>query len=159
MPSYAWACAACGSANGALSEECVVCDCPARFTYAQLEYFRSEHLQRGGLVSAAAPNQVLPQDLSAGEILLAPVTLLLFGAFPADLWSSFKEERRGWLLVLAGPGLFIISYAVLSSLAPFAGPEAAAQVALWSFAVAVAGFLGVALWLFVHAARAHLPAR
>ena len=159
MPSYAWACAACGSANVALSEECAVCNCPARYTCAQLEHFRREHLQRGGLVSAAASNQVLSEDLSASEVLLAPVTLVLFGALPEDLWSSFKDERPGWLLVLAGPGLFAFTYAVLGSLATFAGPEASTQIALWSFAVAVAGFLGAALWLFVHAARGHLSDR
>jgi hypothetical protein len=83
-----------------------VCGCPAKFTCGQLEYFRSEHLQRGGLVSSAAPNQVRPEDLSAGEVLLAPLTLVLFSAFPTDLLASFKEESAGWLLVLAGPGLF-----------------------------------------------------
>ena len=159
MPSYAWACAACGSTNGALSEECVVCGCPAKFTCAQLEYFRAKHLQRGGLVSSAAPDQVRPEDLSAGEVLLAPLTLVLFGVFPADLLSSFTEERPGWLLVLAGPGLFIISYVVLGWVAPFSGSEAPTRVALWSFAIAVAGFLSVALWLFVRAARGRLAAR
>jgi len=78
---------------------------------------------------------------------------------PAEVSSSFIEQRAGWLLVLAGPGLFIISYAVLGGLVPLAGSEASTDVALWSFAIAVAGFLSIALWLFIRAGRGRLAAR
>ena len=159
MPTCAWACAACGAANGPSAEQCASCACPAKFTYAQLEHFRTEHLKHGGLVSPAAPGQVQPEDLSAVEVLLAPVTFVLFGALPADFLSSFQTERYGWLLVLAGPGLFIVSYAVLGSVQLFSGPDASTHVALWSFAVAVVGFLGVALWLAVRVARGRLASR
>ena len=152
MHSYAWSCSACGNSNTASAEQCFACGCPARFTVAQLEHFRSEFLERGEPVLPAAADSRQTEDRSAFEVLLAPITIFLFGAFPADLVPSSKEGAM-WLLLFAGPVLFIASYAVIQWATAGVGLGSSSRAALTSFAIAVVGFLFAAALLAIRAAK------
>ena len=151
MHSYAWSCPSCGNANREDAEKCVVCCCPARYTVAQLESFRAEYVQRGRMVLPPAAPSRQPGDLSAYEILLAPLTLFLLGALPGDLAGSKYEGA--WLLILVGPLLFFVSFAVIRWATGGVGFGSSPGPALASFSIAAVGFLFAAGWLAVRAVK------
>ena len=85
-------------------------------------------------------------------VVLAPVTLLLVGIFPVDL---LPRSRTGaaWLAVLAGPVLFVVSYAVIQSAIQESVAGQSSRAALVSFVIAVAGFLLALAWLAFRAIK------
>jgi hypothetical protein len=67
MPSYNWACLACGVSNLAASERCERCHCPCAATYAQIR----EAKQAAGVVE--------PVDGPTRKELATLISRFLFG--------------------------------------------------------------------------------
>src|SRR4051812_16288360 len=85
MLTYDWCCFACGNVGTASELTCAACGCPAVATVSQVEHFRSKFECDGNSVLPAATHLHEPPELSALEVLLVPIGMLLFGYIPRRL--------------------------------------------------------------------------
>jgi hypothetical protein len=89
MPNYRWSCLACGQVNDGGATACAACQCPGRPTAKQIRAIRANFVARGGELrgDAAASGE---SDLSAFDVLVAPVLVLILGCWPFT--SLFQAE-------------------------------------------------------------------
>ena len=149
MHTYSWSCLACGVTNTATSEACSACGCPATPTLAEIEAARSAHVQLGGHVLPSAGIVRDQNDLTASQVLIAPVAALLFGILPGRLFPR-STLTLGILFLLCAFAFGINTFSVMNWGWPPVGFEAAPFIALLSiFAAILCAAVGV-LALLAH---------
>ena len=89
MPNYRWSCLACGQANDGGATNCAACRCPARTTAKQIRALRANFVAAGGKLRGDAAASI-ESDLSAFDVLVVPVLVLILGCLPFT--NLFRAE-------------------------------------------------------------------
>jgi hypothetical protein len=105
MPEYAWRCAACGSSNGAGTEACASCRCPANSTVQQQRAYRAELEGVGAPVRVATPQLVSPPVRAAlSRVRRTVVLLIAVGVLAALVLAVWLHQYWAWSSSKGGVG-------------------------------------------------------